>query len=508
MKIGIVVVDAFMNLPEIEPICAQPAQRIFQHPHRDPTISAVRADLRHQKDAIAAADESAPHPLFGTAIVVFPGVVEEVDAGVDRFVRDALRLFVGRRRRQRIAAHADDRHLVVVATEAAARYLARPGVRQLRRRLRERLSRRRAGDRGRLAEKLATRASGSFCHPRRPLAAALQSIAVYIEATPPLRRNMSSTSLIFGSSRKRMRDPRLRIVVLDRRLVRLEPAIAGQRPTARAQSGHRIGGHRLKSARDPKIAAQDVEPFHADDRRRHRQAHRITKRLLAGDGAGADRLARAPHRLHAEHRDAAARRLGNHFAFETSEVVIERIERHLHGVEAVAHRQHPHVDRGILVAGEAHEAHLPLLPGPIERFEDAAAGIGQSRVIVEGDAVHLPEIQMIRAQPPQRFVQHLEGKLRVPTMRADLRHQKDAIPLADEGATEPVLAAASPIFPAVVEERDAAVDRLVHEADGILHRWGVAEMMTPQAEGGDAIGRSSELPQRNGVGRSHIFSPV
>ncbi len=51
---------------------------------------------------------------------------------------------------------------------------------------------------------------------------------------------------------------------------------------------------------------------------------------------------------------------------------VEAVQRHLHGVERVAVRQHRQVDARVLVAREADEADLALLLGAVQRLDDAA----------------------------------------------------------------------------------------------------------------------------------------
>ena len=52
---GIVVVDDFVDLPEIEMIGLQPAQRFFQLLHGDVFAAAVGADLGHEERLVALA---------------------------------------------------------------------------------------------------------------------------------------------------------------------------------------------------------------------------------------------------------------------------------------------------------------------------------------------------------------------------------------------------------------------------------------------------------------------
>ena len=46
-------------------------------------LAAVGADLGHHESAVALALQRVAEPLFAHAVVIFPGVVEEIDAGVD-----------------------------------------------------------------------------------------------------------------------------------------------------------------------------------------------------------------------------------------------------------------------------------------------------------------------------------------------------------------------------------------------------------------------------------------
>jgi hypothetical protein len=46
-------------------------------------VAPMSADLRHEEHAIALTFEAASHPDFGFAAMVFPAVIEEMDASVD-----------------------------------------------------------------------------------------------------------------------------------------------------------------------------------------------------------------------------------------------------------------------------------------------------------------------------------------------------------------------------------------------------------------------------------------
>ena len=81
-----------MNLPQVEPVGAQPPQRLLEHLRGGRGPAAVGADLRHQKHFVAATLQRAAHPVFGTAVEILPAVVQERHPGIDRFVDQANRV--------------------------------------------------------------------------------------------------------------------------------------------------------------------------------------------------------------------------------------------------------------------------------------------------------------------------------------------------------------------------------------------------------------------------------
>ena len=85
-------------------------QRLVKLLHGHVLAAAVRADFRHEKDLVALALERGAHPFLAAALVIFPGVVEKVHAGVDGFVRDLDGVVLGRRVAEAETADADDRH--------------------------------------------------------------------------------------------------------------------------------------------------------------------------------------------------------------------------------------------------------------------------------------------------------------------------------------------------------------------------------------------------------------
>ena len=120
---------------------------------------------------------------------------------------------------------------------------------------------------------------------------------------------------------------------------------------------------------------------------------------------------------------------------------------------------------GILVAGEADEAHLALLASPAASASAAPSGReDQVRIVVVDHFVDLPHVEMIGLQAAQRLLQLLHGHIFAAAVRADLGHQDGAVALALQRLAQPLLALAVVVIPGVVEEVDAGVDGLVRRS--------------------------------------------
>ena len=122
MALGVVVVDALVDLPQVQVVGSQPPQRLVELAHRDPRVAAVRADLRHQEHRVAAIGNRASHPLFALAPVIFPGIVEEVNAGVYCFVHDAHGFGAVFRVAEVVAAESDDGDAIGMLPEGPRRH--------------------------------------------------------------------------------------------------------------------------------------------------------------------------------------------------------------------------------------------------------------------------------------------------------------------------------------------------------------------------------------------------
>src|SRR5262249_43426146 len=92
-------------------------QRFLELSHGDVPVATVRADLAHEEDPVAPVAQSPAHPFFAATTVVLPGVVEEPDPRIDRFVNETDRLVRGRDPAEVIAPETDDRDTLARAAE-------------------------------------------------------------------------------------------------------------------------------------------------------------------------------------------------------------------------------------------------------------------------------------------------------------------------------------------------------------------------------------------------------
>ena len=78
-----------------------------------------------------------------------------------------------------------------------------------------------------------------------------------------------------------------------------------------------------------------------------------------------------------------------------------------------------------------------------------------------------------------------------------LRHQEDALALTFERFAHPDFGFAAMVFPTVVEERHASINRAIHN---FLSRWlifGIAQVMTAQAKRRDLYSSFAEPSKGN-----------
>src|SRR5579884_4089175 len=109
-------------MTDIEVIGFQAAQRFFELLHGDFFIPAVGAHFGHEHHVVALALERVSDPFFALAVVIFPGVVEEVDAGIERAIDDLFRRVLVFGGSDVIAAEANYGYVESGFTELAVRY--------------------------------------------------------------------------------------------------------------------------------------------------------------------------------------------------------------------------------------------------------------------------------------------------------------------------------------------------------------------------------------------------
>src|SRR5579863_4642679 len=75
------------------------------------------ADLGHENHFFSAAAERFAHPLFALAVVILPGVIEEIDAVIERVSYDLIGFILGLCGAQVKASQADDRDIKIGLSE-------------------------------------------------------------------------------------------------------------------------------------------------------------------------------------------------------------------------------------------------------------------------------------------------------------------------------------------------------------------------------------------------------
>jgi hypothetical protein len=163
---------------------------------------------------------------------------------------------------------------------------------------------------------------------------------------------------------------------------------------------------------------------------------------------------------------------------------VKTIERHLDRVERIVVRQHLEMNRRVFMSSEADETDLALPLRFVQCFDYASVGEVQVRIVFMDDLVSLPEVQVIRAQALQRFIQLLHCDLFISAMGTNLGHQEDFVAPALQAKPHPLLTAVGIVFPRIIEKRHACVHRLLHQ-----------EL--------DQESRPERLPDQRGPSRSH-----
>ncbi len=194
-------------------------------------------------------------------------------------------------------------------------------------------------------------------------------------------------------------------------------------------------------------------------------------------------------------------RTGKNFLFEAVVVRVHDVERHLHGVErefvSEGGLEHLQVNVGALVAGESDVADFALLLRFEHCFHAAAFGKDAIGIGVANDFMKLQKVNVIGLQTAQGFFQLLGGGL----FRAaiDLCHEESFLPVTvAQRFAHADLTLAVVVVPAVVEERDAAVESGADDADAFLLVGLHAEVVAAQAYHGNLFARVAQDSSGNG----------
>ena len=183
---------------------------------------------------------------------------------------------------------------------------------------------------------------------------------------------------------KFMRKASLRIVVLERNLIKLEAPVGRDAADAVFERLHFLALHRFEILRDPEILTKNIGFVHARDGDRDAgDAHGVAEGLFGSEDAFFYRISGSGQRFHSEYGHTPLLRFRDHLLLKAEERTIEGVERHLHGIEVKARVQHFQVDGGILMASEADEPYLALFLRLLERFGRAIRADEQIGVILK-----------------------------------------------------------------------------------------------------------------------------
>ena len=281
-----------------------------------------------------------------------------------------------------------------------------------------------------------------------------------------------------------------------RRLVEFEASVACHLAHAVQQGALLRFGHRRVGARRGHVLPQLLHRGEAHHQRRDRLAERVADARRRGDSRAGGNHA-AAQALHADDASAPLDADGNDLLAEAAELRVHHVDGHLHRFPIERFVQHSLVDARVAMPGEADVPNLARFLGFHCRpyatvLEDPV------RVVLVDDLVELPEIQIVRPQPLEAFVDAAHGA-RVVAF-APLGHQEDLVPpaTARQRLAHHLLAAAVVVVPGVVEEGDAFVDGRMHHLDrrGFVLGRREADVPTAEAKHGDVRARAPQRTNR------------
>ena len=177
-------------------------------------------------------------------------------------------------------------------------------------------------------------------------------------------------------------------------------------------------------------------------------------------------------------------------------MLVGRVERHQERVKRIV-IDGLNEDEGIIMSGYPQKAYNALVSGFLKCLNCSVFGEDFVSVLFGLDVVELPAIEVVGLQPPQAVIQVCQRALVVAI--TDLSHEENLVTAISNGLAHHFLAVTVVVIPAVVEERQAVVDRLMHESDGghvTVVAGRLADMPATEAKDRNIHARSAQRPLR------------
>ena len=110
-----------VNLPEVQVVGLQSAERLFEHLRGKRSVATVGADLCHQEDLVAPTFKAQAEPGLSFAAIVFPRIAVKRDTTVEGAVNDMDRSLLVLGATKMVAAQAECGDLDACFTEVSKR---------------------------------------------------------------------------------------------------------------------------------------------------------------------------------------------------------------------------------------------------------------------------------------------------------------------------------------------------------------------------------------------------
>src|SRR3989454_8769359 len=189
--------------------------------------------------------------------------------------------------------------------------------------------------------------------------------------------------------------------------------------------------------------------------------------------------------------------------FETPKMSVHDVQWHLHGVKAEFVRrsdlQHPQMNERVFMSSKSD---VTDLPGSLRFYHGLNCTTGCEdpvRVFQSNNLMELHQINAIRVQPLQRFVDLPGGGLPGPAV--NLRHEEDSLAIAvTQRPPHADFAGAAIIIPAVVHEGDPPVNGAADNRYTLRFVSLFADVIPTQADGRDFL----SCPPQSALGHSFL----